>query len=256
MTSLRRSLVALLIALAVSTAAALPASAASAVDEQDFVTRINNERTSRGLNALTVCGGIVDVARAWSDQRAASSNQIGHNPSYSNQMPSGWTRAAENVAWGSGSNATVAVLHQALMNSQGHKDNILGDFTHIGVGVTIKGSGTSKEMYVTENFGKYPNGCGGGTSEPPPPPPSGSIKLTVTKGTYSDGTKSKATLKWSGASGSNVDVFRDGTKLRTTANDGKDTDKLGVLLSPGTVKSYKVCQASTTTCSPTVSVTF
>ena len=253
-TSLRRSLVALVLALAVSTAAALPASAASAVDEQDFVTRINNERTSRGLNALTVCGGIVDVARAWSDQRAATNNHIGHNPSYSSQMPSGWTRAAENVAWGSGSNATVAVLHQALMNSQGHKDNILGDFTHIGVGVTIKGSGTSKEMYVTENFGKYTS-CGGGTT-PPPPPPSSSIKLTVTKGTYKNDTRSKATLKWSGASGSNVDVFRNGSKIMTTANDGKEVDKLTVLLTPGTVQSYKVCQASTTTCSPTVSVTY
>ena len=251
--SLRSRLLAVAItALALAGVAALPASAASATDEQDFVTRINQERTSRGKPALAVCSGIVDVARAWSDKRAATNNQVGHNPDYSKQIPSGWTKAAENVAWGSGGNATVEVLHKALMNSPGHKDNILGDFTHIGVGVTLKGSGSSLEMYVTQNFGKYPSGCGGSS----PPPPSGSITLSVTKGTYDSGTKSKAVLKWSGASGSDVDVWRGASKIKTTSNDGGWNDKFGALVPAGTTYSYKVCQAGTTTCSPSTSVTF
>ncbi len=244
---LGRFLVACLLALVIGAIAAVPASAALPSAEQDFVTRINQERTSRSLKALTVCGGIVNVARAWSDKRAATSNRVGHNPSYTSQIPSGWTRAAENVAWGSGTSATVAVLHRSLMNSAGHRANILGDFTHIGVGVTV----VSNQMYVTQNFGKYPNGCGGTT----PPPPS-SITLSVTKGTYDNGTKSKAILSWSGATGTNVDVWRNGAKLITTANDGAYTDKFGVKLAAGTVRSYKVCRAGTTTCSPTRSVTF
>jgi len=240
---LDRVLLACLLVLALGVVAATPASAALPSAEQDFVTRINQERTSRSLKALTVCGGIVDVARAWSDKRATTSNRVGHNPSYTSQIPSGWTRAAENVAWGSGTSATVAVLHKSLMDSAGHRANILGDFTHIGVGVTV----VSNQMYVTQNFGKYASGCGGATA---------SIALTVTKGTYDNGTKSKATLNWSGATGSNVDVWRNGAKLLTTANDGAHVDKFGVKLAAGTVRSYKVCRAGTTTCSPTRSVTF
>jgi hypothetical protein len=240
---LSRVLIACLVVLVIGAVSAVPASAALPSAEQDFVTRINQERTSRSLKALTVCGGLLDVARAWSDKRVATSNHVGHNPSYTSQIPSGWTRAAENVAWGSGTSATVAVLHKALMNSSGHRANILGDFTHIGVGVTV----VSNEMYVTQNFGKYPNGCGSTTT---------SITLTVTKGTWDDGTKSKAILKWSGAAGSNVDIWRNGAKLTTTANDGGWNDKFSVKLAAGTVRSYKVCQAGTTTCSATKSVTF
>jgi hypothetical protein len=242
---------------------ASPASAASPTDEQGFVDKINQERTSRNLRPLIFDLKIRDVARAWSDQMASSGNFV-HNPNYSKQIPSGWTRAAENIAWGSGTNATVAVLHQALMNSSGHRANILGDFTRVGVGVTVSGG----KMWVTQNFGKYPNDPipSGGTTSPSTTTttvkptttttaPASSITLTVTKGTY-DGTKSKATLRWSGASGSSVDVYRNGSRVTTTANDGEWVDKAGVRLAAGTVRSYKVCRAGTTTCSPTRSVTF
>ena len=243
---------------------ASPASAASPTDEQGFVDKINAERTSRNLRPLIFDMQIRDVARAWSDQMASSGNFV-HNPNYASQMPAGWSRAAENIAWGSGSNATVAVLHQALMNSEGHRANILGDFTRVGVGVTVRDG----QMWVTENFGKYANDpvpSGGGTSPSPTTtttqptttttaPTASSITLTVTKGTY-DGTKSKATLRWGGASGSNVDVYRNGSRVTTTANDGEWVDKAGVRLAAGTVRSYKVCRAGTSTCSPTKSVTF
>lgn len=253
-TRITRVLALLLVALVLTGAAAGPASAASATDEQDFVTRINQERTSRGKPALTVCAGMVNVARAWSDHEANRNARetMGHNPSYSSQIPAGWRSAAENLAWGSGSSATVAVLHQALMNSSGHKANILGDFTHIGVGVTLTGSGSTLQMYVTQNFAKYPSGtgCAAGST----PPPSSSIALTVTKGTYDGGTKSKAVLKWSGATGSNIEVWRNGTGLKTTANDGAWNDKFGALVT-GTY-GYKVCQVGGSPCSATVSVTF
>jgi uncharacterized protein YkwD len=241
---------------------AAPASAASPTDEQGFVDKINQERTSRSLRPLIFDLKIRDVARAWSDKMAATGNFV-HNPDYSKQIPAGWTRAAENIAWGSGTNATVAVLHKALMDSSGHRANILGDFTRVGVGVTVSGG----RMWVTQNFGKYPNDPVPGstptttttttaapTSTTTAPP--SSITLTVTKGTYDSGTKSKATLKWSGASGSNVDAYRNGTRVTTTANDGAWTHKIGVKVAAGTVYGYKVCRAGTTTCSPTVSVTF
>lgn len=149
------------------------ASAATTAEEEDqFVTRINSERAKSGAAALKVCDGIRTVARNWSNEMART-GKFAHNPNYASQMPSGWTRAAENIAWGSGSYATVDSRHQALMNSAGHRANILDPaFTHIGVGVARTGD----RMYVTQNFGRYPNGCGGTT-----PPPSTSYQLSVTR---------------------------------------------------------------------------
>lgn len=61
-------------------------------------------------------------------------------------------------------------------------------------------------------------------------------------------------LSWSGANGSSVDVYRDGAKIATTANDGAYTDSLNV---KGTASyTYQVCEAGSSTCSVTVSVIF
>lgn len=59
-------------------------------------------------------------------------------------------------------------------------------------------------------------------------------------------------LAWSGASGANVDIWRNGALAATTANDGAWRDTRGA----GTW-TYKVCQSgSTTTCSPDKSIAF
>ncbi|MEY2568760.1 MAG: hypothetical protein QOE35_3289 [Actinomycetota bacterium] len=165
-----------------------PASAASPSDEQGFVNKINQERMSRNLRPLIFDMKIRDVARAWTDKMASTGNFV-HNPDYSKQIPAGWSGAAENIAWGSGTNATVDVLHQGFMNSTGHRDNILGDYTRVGVGVTVTGG----KMWVTEDFGKYagdpvPNADGsiggsgaGTTTTTTAPPASGPYLLTVAK---------------------------------------------------------------------------
>lgn len=93
---------------------------------------------------------------------------------------------------------------------------------------------------------------GGGTS----------ITLTLTKRTYDSGTKDKVVVRWTGASGSEVDVYRNSTsggplsRIKTTSNDGGWTDKLGVKLSAGTTRTYRVCNAGTSTCSADATVTF
>lgn len=61
-------------------------------------------------------------------------------------------------------------------------------------------------------------------------------------------------LTWSGAAGSNVDIFRNGVKLTTTANDGQHTDVLGKGVT-GTF-TYQVCEAGTSACSNIATVTF
>lgn len=60
-----------------------------------------------------------------------------------------------------------------------------------------------------------------------------------------------ATLSWSGATSSTIDIYRNGVKVVNTANDGLWSERLSTR---GTY-TYKVCNAATTVCSAEVSVT-
>ena len=81
--------------------------------------------------------------------------------------------------------------------------------------------------------------------------PTVGITLTVTPRTAR--TTYYADLRWIGAVGLKVDVYRDNVKLVTTANDGLYTDKVGKTGGPYT---YKVCEAGTNTCSNEATITF
>ncbi len=78
--------------------------------------------------------------------------------------------------------------------------------------------------------------------------------ITLAARGYRSGKTPKVDLTWSGSSAANVDVFRNGVKIVTTPNDGLYTDALA-RGSSGTF-TYRVCNASTTTCSPNASVVF
>ena len=122
--------------------------------EGDFVSRINADRASNGLDPLTVLSGLTTYARSHSEAMEAD-GQIYHSTadqlrSMANSAAPGWQRLGENV----GTGGSVASLHVAFMNSPGHRDNILGDFTHVGVG-TVESDG---RLYVTEIFVKLPAG--------------------------------------------------------------------------------------------------
>ncbi len=60
-------------------------------------------------------------------------------------------------------------------------------------------------------------------------------------------------LNWTGATAANVDVYRNGALVATTANSGAYTDNLGK--KKGTYL-HRVCNAGTSTCSNTTSTTF
>jgi hypothetical protein len=110
---------------------------------------------------LTLNASLSQVAASWANQLAVNGS-LSHNPSYSSQIPGGWTKAAENVAQGYGSGAAV---HDGWMNSSGHRANILGDFTDIGI-AHISGGGTTWSVQV---FGKY--GASVPAPRPAPAPP-------------------------------------------------------------------------------------
>jgi hypothetical protein len=60
-------------------------------------------------------------------------------------------------------------------------------------------------------------------------------------------------LTWSGAKGSSVDVYRDGTgRMKNTENDGKYVNAFPAKRAATYV--YKVCEKNSSTCSESVSV--
>lgn len=75
--------------------------------------------------------------------------------------------------------------------------------------------------------------------------------ITLSASVFKDRGNKFVDLSWNGATSSNVDIYRNGSLLVTTANDGAYTDSLGK--ARGTF-TYKVCEAGTTVCSNTVSV--
>jgi PKD repeat protein len=84
------------------------------------------------------------------------------------------------------------------------------------------------------------------------PPSATKIVLEVTG--REDATTQYMTLDWTGASGPNVDVFRNGALLGTTPNDGHYTNSRA---SQGSVTYvYKVCETGTAVCSNEATVVF
>ncbi len=115
--------------------------------EAQFIDLINAERTSRGLDALAVDPDLTAGARM---QAAAirDAGRLFHNPDLGS-VTTGWTWIGENVGYG----YDVANLHDAFMNSSGHRANILkSGATHIGLGVVVDGSTVwVAEVFMTSN---------------------------------------------------------------------------------------------------------
>ena len=54
-------------------------------------------------------------------------------------IPTPCWRAGENIAWGTGSYGTVRSIFSAWMHSSGHRENILGSYGQIGIGLRVGG---------------------------------------------------------------------------------------------------------------------
>ena len=87
------------------------------------------------------------------------------------------------------------------------------------------------------------------TPTPTATTPAGSITLSVNA--YKMQGRKFADLTWSGATGTNVDIFFNGSLYTTTANDGFET--VGSFGPGGGTYDFQVCEAGTNTCSPVVS---
>ncbi|HSK05893.1 MAG TPA: CAP domain-containing protein [Acidimicrobiia bacterium] len=115
--------------------------------EAEFVAEINATRSAQGLEALQLESGLRSHARSHT-LNMIEAGRLFHSSSaeLTAAATEGWQRIGENV--GRGQSPTS--LHNAFMESPGHRGNILGDYNYVGVG-----TGTSNGyLYVTVVFMK------------------------------------------------------------------------------------------------------
>lgn len=154
-----RAAVAILLSLGIVAAPTV----AHAGPAEDIHALVNQARWANGLAGLIRNPAMDQVAANWAAQ-LAQNNALSHNPDYASQIPGGWVAAGENVAQGYGSGAA---MHDGWMSSTGHRANVLGDFTDIGIAFLSAGATT----WGVEVFAKYPGHAGPANPAPPPPPP-------------------------------------------------------------------------------------
>ena len=120
--------------------------------EQQMFNLVNQARAQANVPALKVDMELTKMARIKS-QDMIDNNYFSHNsPKYGSpfdMMKSfgiNFVSAGENIA----GNQTVQAAENALMNSPGHRKNILStDYTHIGIGIR---SGGQFGMMFTQDF--------------------------------------------------------------------------------------------------------
>ncbi len=150
----RRSLAAVLTAVLLIVGLAPGAFAAS---EDSLLSKLNAARTSRGLAALASHWDLVDDAEAHS-ATMMSQDRLHHNPNLGS-VASGWVSLGENVGVG----PSVNSVHTAFMNSSSHRGNILGDYTHVGIGAVRE---SDNKLWVTVVFMKASGGTTTTTTSP------------------------------------------------------------------------------------------
>ncbi len=135
--------------------------------EREMLALINQERTSRGLNQLKLETQLNDSSEnhsSWmlntdtfshTGSGGSSATQRMENAGF--DLEGSW-RTGENIAWQSergapGISDDVAQLHQGLMNSPGHRANILNpEFEYIGIGIETGDMQGFDAVMVTQNF--------------------------------------------------------------------------------------------------------
>jgi uncharacterized protein YkwD len=121
---------------------AVPVTREAPSSQETVATLVNNSRTAQGLRTLKVNGTLNAKAQAWSAYLARI-GRLQHS-NLASGVPSNWRALAENVGYAS----TISLVHGAFMNSSGHRANIVGNYTHLGTGVTVKGN----RVYVVHVF--------------------------------------------------------------------------------------------------------
>lgn len=122
------------------------------LDENHLVEIINNYRTSQGLNALQIVNHVSFKSQEHNTYMI-NNNVVNHDlfTERSNNIMQvlGAIRVGENIAYNFTTPESVLF---AWLQSPGHKVNLDGDYTHIGISITINPENGKK--YYTNMFMK------------------------------------------------------------------------------------------------------
>jgi uncharacterized protein YkwD len=124
--------------------------------EGQMLERVNQERSAQGLPALCANSKLQQSAQRHSDDQAAH-DLMNHTGSDGSSMAQRiteagyeWRGVAENVAAGQDD---VSQVMDDWMNSEGHRHNILGDYTMLGVAYAYTSEGVYHHFW-TQDFGR------------------------------------------------------------------------------------------------------
>ena len=121
-------------------------------NENEMLRLVNGERVKNGLSPLKLDIEITRVARLKS-QDMIENNYFSHNsPTYGSPFDMMKTFGIKFIYGGENlaGDSTIKDAHQSLMNSPGHKENILNpNFTHVGIGVK---EGSPYGKIITQMF--------------------------------------------------------------------------------------------------------
>jgi len=97
-----------------------------------------------------------DILRCDEFSHEACGREFTYWPKYFGYISGGCWTAAENIAWGSGPIGGVRAIFGAWLRSPGHRENILGRYAQIGIGLrfgTLEGN-AGAHVWVQE-FGSH-----------------------------------------------------------------------------------------------------
>jgi uncharacterized YkwD family protein len=124
-------------------------------DEQQMLNLVNQERKQSGLNELRIHEGLVKLARLKSKDMIDLGYFAHQSPTYGSPFDMmrnagiAYSYVGENLAGA----PTAARAHTSLMNSPGHRANILNpNYTHVGIGI-VNGGNYGKmftQMFIRE----------------------------------------------------------------------------------------------------------
>lgn len=118
---------------------------------------VDEARAGQGLGPLARATDVAEVAADWSAEMAET-REFEHNPDHPDQICC-WSKVTENVAWadpprtrltGDPVASVVEELHLALLDSPGHRRNLLDtEVNQIGIGIHVDSDGS---VWITQNF--------------------------------------------------------------------------------------------------------
>ena len=195
---------------------------------------------SDGKTSWSNYGDCVDIFAP-----GASITAAWHTSNTATNTISGTSMAAPHVAG-------VAALY--LQNNKSASSQAVYNYL---TETSTKGIVTNSKTVNNHLLYSLGTSSGGGSEPTPDPEPEEPVDGDITlsgSGSKVSG-RWKADLTWSGASGTQVDIYREGTKIATVNNSGSYSDQTN--FRGGGSLTYQVCETGTSpTCSNSVTIQF